>query len=179
MLMIFIYWQIVPIIMVSTGVSLDLTRLLVYPIPHGQLFTIEVILRVTTCIEMLLLSIGMCAGIVMNPRLPAWGALSVVVFALFNLFISAGLKDLLGRLLLRKGFREAIIFVIVLLAALPQLFIATGGPVRSVGMMQNIVGTRIPMGRHRQIVHRFRRWDRSPHVAGLDWIGMVFRPYTI
>jgi ABC-2 type transport system permease protein len=146
MLMIFIYWQIVPIIMVSTGVSLDLARLLVYPIPHGQLFTIEVILRVTTCIEVLLLSIGICAGIVMNPLLPVWGALSVVVFALFNLFISAGLKDLLGRLLVRKGFREAMIFVIVLLAALPQLFIATGGPVGSVGAMQNIVGRAFPWG---------------------------------
>jgi ABC-2 type transport system permease protein len=146
MLMIFIYWQIVPIIMVSTGVSLDLARLLVYPIPHVQLFTIEVILRVTTCIEMLLLSVGLCAGIVLNPDLPVWGAAGVVVFALFNLFISAGLKDLLGRLLMRKGFREAIVFLIVLLAALPQLFIATGGPAKSMGGMQNIVGRGFPWG---------------------------------
>ena len=92
------------------------------------MFTIEVVLRVTTCTEMLLLSAGLvtaCFGI----RLcPAWGALAIVVFACCNLFVSAGLKDLLGRLLLRRGFREALVFLLVLLAALPQLLLVSGPP---------------------------------------------------
>jgi ABC-2 type transport system permease protein len=146
MLMGFIYWQIVPIIMVSTGVSLDLMRLLVYPIPHVQLFTIEVLLRVTTCIEMLLLSSGLGIGILLNPQLPAWGAISVVVFACFNLFVSAGLKDLLGRLLVRRGFREGIVFLIVLLAALPQLILVSGTPSGLAGWLTNAVGRVSPWG---------------------------------
>jgi ABC-2 type transport system permease protein len=146
LLVIAVYWQIVPIIMVSAGVSLDLTRLLVYPIPHAQLFTIEVILRVTTCIEMLLLSAGLCIGILMNPRLPAWGAIPIVVFAIFNLFISAGLKDLLGRLLSRKRFREGMVFVIVLIAALPQLLLVGGPPAAADKWMTGAAGVFTPWG---------------------------------
>jgi len=136
----------VPIIMVSAGVSLDLTRLLVYPIPHVQLFTIEVLLRVTTCIEMLLISAGICAGILRNPRLPAWCILAVFVFVLFNLFVSAALKDLLGRLLVRKGFREALIFLLVLLAGLPQLFLQTGSTGVSPGWSRKLTGMESPWG---------------------------------
>ncbi|HYI92328.1 MAG TPA: hypothetical protein VEX68_02185 [Bryobacteraceae bacterium] len=146
LLLISVYWQIVPIIMVSTGVSLDLMRLLVYPIPHIQLFSIEVLLRVTTCIEMLLLSTGLAIGLVLNPRTPAWGALAIVVFALFNLFVSAGLKDLLGRLLARKGFREVMVFVIVLIAALPQLLLLAGPRASSQGWAENLSGKLSPWG---------------------------------
>ena len=146
LLLIAVYWQIVPIIMVSTGVSLDLTRLLVYPIPHVQLFSIEVVLRVTTCIEMLLISTGLGVGLLLNPRTPSWGALAVIVFAFFNLFVSAGLKDLLGRLLARKGFREAMVFVIVLIAALPQLLLFAGPPASSTSWAENLSGRLSPWG---------------------------------
>ena len=145
-LLIFLYWQIVPIIMVSTGVSLDLSRLLVYPIPHVQMFTIEVLLRVTTCAEMLLISAGFAYGLLRNPKLPDWSGLVVVVFACFNLFVSAGLKDLLGRLLVRKGFREVLVFVFVLLAALPQLLLVAGLPKSSRGLLDLMVGRGSPWG---------------------------------
>jgi ABC-2 type transport system permease protein len=146
MLLVFVYWQIVPILMVSTGVSLDLSRLLVYPIPHVQLFTIEVLLRVTTCGEMLLLSAGFGYGIVRNPGLPGWGVLPIVVFAFCNLFVSAGLKDLLGRLLVRKGFREALVFLLVLIAALPQLLLVAGPPKASRTFFEAIAGRASPWG---------------------------------
>jgi ABC-2 type transport system permease protein len=128
MLLVFIYWQIVPIIMVSTGLSLDLNRLIVYPIPHSQLFSIEVMLRVTTCLEMLLIVAGVMAGLWMNPRVPAWSPLLLVPFALMNLFLSTAIRDLLGRLLSKKGFREVMVFLLVLLAALPQALMVGGAP---------------------------------------------------
>jgi ABC-2 type transport system permease protein len=146
MLLVFIYWQIVPIMMVSTGVSLDLSRLLVYPIPHVQMFTIEVLLRVTTCVEMLLVSAGFAYGLVRNPGLSGWGALAVIVFACCNLFVSAGLKDLLGRLLIRKGFREALVFLLVLIAALPQLLLVAGPPKSSRGVFEALAGRGSPWG---------------------------------
>src|SRR5690242_19563587 len=64
------YWQVVPMVMASTGLSLDLGRLLVYPIPHAQLFTVEVLLRVTTAIEMVILCVGLAVGLARNPLLP-------------------------------------------------------------------------------------------------------------
>src|SRR5271166_3394179 len=58
LLVCFLYWQIIPVLLTSMGASLDLRKLLVYPIPHRTLFSIEVLLRVTTGVEMLLLFTG-------------------------------------------------------------------------------------------------------------------------
>jgi ABC-2 type transport system permease protein len=127
LLLVFVYWQVVPIIMVSTGLSLDLNRLIVYPIAHAQLFSIEVMLRITTCLEMLVILLGLMMGLWMNPRVPVWAPVAVALFGAFNLFLSTAVRDLLGRLLARKGFREVMVFALVLLAALPQA-LAVGGP---------------------------------------------------
>jgi ABC-2 type transport system permease protein len=151
-LLIFLYWQVVPILLVSTGVSLDLSRLLVYPVPHVQMFTIEVILRVTTCAEMLLVCAGFGYGVLRNPGLPNWGVLAILVFAGCNLFVSAGLKDLLGRLLQRKGYREALVFLLVLAAALPQLLLVSGPPKYFKSLVDLMAGPLSPWGAAARLV---------------------------
>src|SRR4051812_6506051 len=45
-LLIMVYWQLAPMISASLGASLDLKKLLVYPIPRDKLFLVEVLLRV-------------------------------------------------------------------------------------------------------------------------------------
>src|SRR5579871_3545082 len=68
LLIAFLYWQVVPVLMVSMGSSLDLKKLLPYPIPHTQLFGIEVLLRVTTGFEVLIVLTGIGVGLSLNPR---------------------------------------------------------------------------------------------------------------
>jgi len=51
LLMLFLYWQVVPLMLATTGSSLDLRKLRAYPIPDSQLFSIEVLLRVTAGVE--------------------------------------------------------------------------------------------------------------------------------
>ena len=58
LLLMFLYWQVVPLMLATTGSSLDLRKLRAYPIPDGQLFSIEVLLRVTAGIEMVLVLDG-------------------------------------------------------------------------------------------------------------------------
>ena len=58
LLLCFLYWQVIPVLLTSMGASLDLRKLLVYPIPKQALFAIEVILRVSTAVEMLLVLTG-------------------------------------------------------------------------------------------------------------------------
>jgi ABC-2 type transport system permease protein len=128
LLVAFVYWQLTPLLLATTGASLDLKRLLVYPVPRTQLFAIEVLLRVSTGLEMMLLMTGAAAGLLRNPVVPKWAPLAFVPFALFNLFLSAGLRDLLTRLLARKRIREAVVFLLVLLAAAPQYLAMRGGP---------------------------------------------------
>ena len=45
LLFVTLYWQVAPVISAGFGASLDLRKLLAYPIPHGKLFTVEILLR--------------------------------------------------------------------------------------------------------------------------------------
>jgi ABC-2 type transport system permease protein len=124
----FLYWQLVPLLLATTGASLDLKRLLVYPIPRVQLFAIEVILRLSISIEMLILLAATSFGLLWNPLVPAWAPLAFLPFTLMNLFLSAGLRDLLTRLLSKKRVREVVVFLMVMVAAVPQYFALRGDP---------------------------------------------------
>ncbi len=123
-----LYWQVVPILLASAGVSLDLKKLLVYPIPNRQLFWLEVLLRASVAIEVLVVLAGAAVGLAVNPLTPLMGVCGLALFAAFNLFLSAGLRDLLRRLLARRRVRELVIFLLVLLAALPQFLVLKGVP---------------------------------------------------
>jgi ABC-2 type transport system permease protein len=122
----FLYWQLIPVLMASMGSSLDIRKLLVYPIPRSELFAIDVVLRVSTAVEMLLLVVGAGIGLWLNPRIPVWAPLCLVPFVAFNLLCSAGVRDLLVRLLARRRVREVVVFLLVLAAALPQLLLVRG-----------------------------------------------------
>ena len=57
-LLIFLYWQVVPVLMAASGASLDLRKLQAYPVPIQQFFALEVMLRVTVAVEVILVLIG-------------------------------------------------------------------------------------------------------------------------
>src|SRR5690349_16598453 len=48
------YWQIGPVITASFGASIDLRKLMAYPVPRRDLFLVEVLLRGMTSFDMLL-----------------------------------------------------------------------------------------------------------------------------
>ena len=124
-----LYWQVAPVVSASLGASLDLRKLIVYPIPRERLFAVEILLRFTTCIEMLLVMAGILSGLVRNPRLGGLAAVprmvgTVLLFVAFNLLLSAGMRNLLERLLLRRRLREMLMVVIVFVGVLPQLLVS-------------------------------------------------------
>jgi ABC-2 type transport system permease protein len=135
LLLCLLYWQVIPVLLTSMGASLDLRKLLVYPIPKQGLFAIEVVLRISTAVEMLLILAGAAAGLLINPKVPLWAPFSLALFVLFNLFCSTGIRDLLVRLLAHKRMREVIVFLVVISAALPQLILFRG----SQGRMQQFL----------------------------------------
>ncbi len=120
-----LYWQIIPVLMASSGASLEIKKLRVYPIPHSQLFMIEVLLRVTTGIEMLLVLAGAALGLLFNPKLPFWCPLILLPFVVMNLTCAAGTREILSRIFARKRVREIAVFLLVCVGALPQLIFAT------------------------------------------------------
>jgi ABC-2 type transport system permease protein len=124
----FLYWQVMPLMMAATGASLDLRKLLAYPIPISQFFFIEVLLRATAAAEMVMITIAVGIGVLLNPGLPFWGALGAVVFIAFNLALAVGIRDVVGRLLAHKHVREIAFFFLILLVALPQIALRNLGP---------------------------------------------------
>ncbi len=87
LLLVLLYWQVTPVITASMGASLDLKKLLSYPIPHEKLFIVEVLLRLTTCAEMLLVLGGVLIGTARRSAASLPAALTAI--GLFVLFDSA------------------------------------------------------------------------------------------
>lgn len=130
------FWQLFPVLLASSGAFLDVKRLLVYPIPPGQLFFLEVALRLSTGLEMLLVLLGACAGLAWNPLIPWWAPLPLLVFAAFNLFLASGLKTLLDRMLQRKWVREILVFCFLGIILVPQLVAINGIPAPVVAQLK-------------------------------------------
>jgi ABC-2 type transport system permease protein len=127
LLIAFLYWQVIPLLMATPGATLELKKLRAYPIPESQLFSVEVLLRFTSGIEMVLLLTGGTIGMLLNPAMPKWGGLGTLAYVLFNLLTALGMRDMLARLLSRKRIREVAFLFIVICAALPQLLLTRSG----------------------------------------------------
>ncbi|MDQ6705259.1 MAG: hypothetical protein M3Z85_04745 [Acidobacteriota bacterium] len=131
LMIVFFYWQLAPIATASMGSSLDLRKLLVYPIPHEKLFLVELLLRFTTCAEMLIVLAGVFIGLLRDPAYGGAAALPRLIFPMllfiaFNVLLSAGSRNLLERLLLHKRLREFVVLLMVLAGAVPQLLLVSG-----------------------------------------------------
>jgi ABC-2 type transport system permease protein len=122
-----VYWQAMPILSASMGSSLDLRKLRIYPAPHGKLFYVEVLLRLTTGVEMLMVLAAGTAALFRNPLTRGGYALApVAIFVLFNLLLASGTRSLLERLLSRRRVREVLVFLLFMLWMVPRLLFLRG-----------------------------------------------------
>ncbi len=122
LLLIMLYWQLAPIISASYGASLDLRKLLGYPIPHSQLYVIEVLLLASRpaprCFCRSPASLPVCCA---NPLYGARSALLIRIrnprpLASFNVLTAAGGRHLLERPLLRTRLKEVFFLIFVFTA---------------------------------------------------------------
>jgi len=123
-----LYWQAMPVVSASMGSSLDLRKLLAFPIPHARLFRVEILLRLASGADTVLVLVGGGAGLAVNPSsrgVPAMAG-ALAVFVLFNLLLSLGVRSLLERLLTRRKIRELMVVVMAGLWTVPRLFVQTG-----------------------------------------------------
>ena len=85
---------------------------------------------------MLLVLAGAAVGLLRNAQYGGFTAAPrilgpILLFILFNLFLSAGLRNLLERMLTHRRVREILMLTLVLAATLPQLLLSTHTPTRS------------------------------------------------
>src|SRR5436305_6353717 len=72
---VFLFWQTIPLVTLSTGASLQLKKIQIYPVPGRALFSIEVLLRLTSSPEMVLLLLGALAGLLRHASVSPFSAL--------------------------------------------------------------------------------------------------------
>lgn len=125
LLAVFLYWQVVPLFTLSTGWSLQLNKLQIYPVSNGALFGIEVLLRFSTAPEMILVLTGAMIGLERRPGTPLLSALFVFLFIPLNLFLSLAIRELLLHSFERNRFRELFAILLIGIAVLPQMFFRT------------------------------------------------------
>jgi ABC-2 type transport system permease protein len=132
-----LYWQLVPVVSATMGSALDMRKLLAYPIPHGKLFQVELLLRAIAGLEMILPLAGVGLGLIANPAGGASAALRVMaaflLFMLFNVLLASGMRSVLERLLTRRKVRELLAIVMACLWLLPRLLMESGVRLKSLG----------------------------------------------
>lgn len=121
---VFAFWQLVPLFTLSGGWSLQLNRLLPYPIRHGTLFAIEVLLRITTAPEMIIVLAGALVGLLLRPDV-GFTAFALLLFIPLNLFLSLAIREWVLQAFARNKFREIFSVLIISIGILPQILMRT------------------------------------------------------
>jgi hypothetical protein len=168
LLLVFLYWVVIPILMASKGSSLELRKLLVYPIRSAEFFRLEILLRLSVGIEALIVTIGAFTGLLFNRQIPWWAPFALLLFVVFTMCFALGVHDLLGRLLARKGVREIVALLFILAVALPQ-FLALRGSLARFERLGAVT------------MSPYWRCERDrPHRAGrVDWRRLRVRPLAV
>ncbi len=117
LLFVMLYWQLTPVVTAGFGASLDTQKLMIYPIPRGKLFTVEILLRLTNVPEMVILTAAAAIGLLRNPLYGARTAPLVLsgfaIFVAVNVLLSAGTRSVMERFFQRTRLKEAIVLLLV------------------------------------------------------------------
>ncbi|HZS57483.1 MAG TPA: hypothetical protein VFA65_23995 [Bryobacteraceae bacterium] len=121
---VFAFWQLVPLFTLSGGWSLQVNKLLPYPIRDSTLFGIEVLLRITTAPEMVIILTGALIGLLRHAGV-GFTAFALLLFIPFNLFLSLAIREWVLQAFARNKFREIFTVLIVSIGILPQILTRT------------------------------------------------------
>ncbi len=126
LLILFLYNQTIPLLTLSTGWSLQINKLQVYPIRDGALFGLEVLLRITSAPEFIIVLLGGVIGLMRRSDIPLPAALCLLLFIPLNLFLQLAVRDFIVHAFARNRFREIITIFFVSIGIVPQLLLRTG-----------------------------------------------------
>lgn len=116
------YWQLSPIVTLSLGVSIDMRKLTYYPASTPTLFVVECLLRIWTGIEIIIVLCGLFLGLITaGSAHPGLLAVAFILFVTLNVFISAGMRNLIERIFRKRLLREAVLVLLVTATVLPQM----------------------------------------------------------
>lgn len=121
-----IVWQLLPLITLTGGWSIDIKKLQIYPISRDSLLLMEASLRVTGGLEMMLILVASAIGLMFHPDVPITGAAGLLLFLPFNLFAALLTRDLFVHLFRKTKLRELVTVLFLCVSFLPQLVVRLG-----------------------------------------------------
>jgi ABC-2 type transport system permease protein len=118
---VFLIWQVVPVMLASFQEQFDLGSLLRFPVGFGPFYLLYVVFGLADISTILggLCCLGIWAGITMaRPELFAWTALSLGIFAAFNILLVRAVFAWIDRWLAQRKTREILgaVFVVLMLS---------------------------------------------------------------
>jgi len=118
------YWQLSPLVTLTLGASLEMRKLAFFPVSTPTLFAVECLLRLWNGAEIILVLSGLFVGLI-TAGSPHGTALAVayVLFVLFNVLCSAGVRNLVERIFRRRRLREIVLTLMVSVTLLPQALV--------------------------------------------------------
>jgi ABC-2 type transport system permease protein len=126
LLILFLYNQTIPLLTLTTGWSLQIDKLQVYPIRNSALFGLEVLLRITSAPEFMIVLLGGVIGLARRSDIPLPAALCLLFFIPLNLFLQLAVRDFVVHAFERNRFREIITILFVSIGIVPQFLLRTG-----------------------------------------------------
>jgi len=126
LLALFLYNQTIPLFTLSTGWALQINKLQVYPIRDSALFSLEVLLRITSAPETIVILLGGVIGLARRSDVPVLAAFCLLLFIPLNLFLQLAAREFVTHAFARNRFREIITIFFVSIGVLPQLLVRTG-----------------------------------------------------
>jgi ABC-2 type transport system permease protein len=119
--MVFLLWQVVPVMLASFQDQFDLGSLLRFPVGFGPFYLLYIVFGLADISTILggLCCFGIWAGITMaRPELFAWTALGLGVFAAFNILLVRAVFAWIDRWLAQRKTREILgaVFVVLMLS---------------------------------------------------------------
>jgi ABC-2 type transport system permease protein len=120
---IFAYMQLMPLVTASAGWSLQVDKLQAFPIAPDTLFLIEVILRITSSPEMLILLAGGFVGLVLRTGVFPLAPLFLLLFLSFSLLLQLAIRDFILHSFSKSRYREILTVLFLCMAFLPQLIV--------------------------------------------------------
>lgn len=133
-----IAWQVLPLFTLSTGWSLQLKKLQIYPVQTSALFGIEVLLRVTATPELILMLLGGTVGLLRHPGLPAFTPAAALLLLPLNLLLSLAVRELVLHSFERNRFREIFAILLISIAIVPQLLLRSTNYERTGQILESI-----------------------------------------
>ncbi len=155
----FVLWQIVPVSLASFQQQFDLGGLLRFPVSFGAFYLLHLIFGLVDVSTIMggFCCLGMLAGITLaKPGLFGWAALSLAVFAAFNIFLVRAVFAWIDRWLAQRRTREIVsaLFLVVMLSMNFLNPALRGNPKGS----PISAGTRAASVRYLRIANRVQRW---------------------